>query len=275
MQRRRIQLLREGFAGRPAFDAAVSSASLRRVAEGSEPETLRLYRPDRVVAFGRKDALCRGYPRAVQAAHDQGFATIARLAGGRAAVFHETTLAFAWAIPDREPRQNIQMRFHELASIVCEAFRALGVDARIGEVPGEYCPGAHSVNARGERKLMGVAQRVLLRASHVGGVVVVANAERVRAVLEPVYAALELPWSPETTGSLQDEVGSITLEEAEKVLLEAFARRHELTPAAIPAPTLLRAERLCADHVAVSGSEDQLEQAGKGQPAGATQHEAE
>ena len=30
-----------------------------------------------------------------------------------------------------------------------------------GEVAGEYCPGQHSVNARGERKLMGVGQRLI------------------------------------------------------------------------------------------------------------------
>ncbi len=84
-----------------------------------------------------------------------GFAAVERLAGGRAAVFHEGTLAFAWAVPERTPRLGIRARFEELSSFVETALRSLGVDARVGEVPGEYCPGPYSVSARGERKLMG------------------------------------------------------------------------------------------------------------------------
>jgi len=41
------------------------------------------------------------------------------------------------------------------------AFRRLGVDARVGEVSGEYCPGAHSVNARGATKLISGAETEL------------------------------------------------------------------------------------------------------------------
>ena len=37
------------------------------------------------------------------------------------------------------------------------------VDARVGEVPGEYCPGSHSVNARGRVKVVGTAQRMVRR----------------------------------------------------------------------------------------------------------------
>jgi hypothetical protein len=35
------------------------------------------------------------------------------------------------------------------------------VDARVDEVPGECCPGAESVNARGQVKLVGTAQRLV------------------------------------------------------------------------------------------------------------------
>ena len=61
-----------------------------------------------------------------------------------------------------------------------DSFRRLGVDARVGEIPGEYCPGAYSVNARGVKKLMGVGQRLVPSAAHVGGVVVVNGANRVQ-----------------------------------------------------------------------------------------------
>src|SRR6266516_6744279 len=145
------------------------------VSDGELPETLRLHRPSAIVAFGPKDRLAKGFADAVAAAAGQGFASVLRLAGGRAAVFHERTIAFSWAVPAEDPRLGITERFEEVAAIVVAALRTLGVDARVGEVRGEYCPGAHSVNARGGRKVMGVGQRVVRRAAHVGGVVVVGD----------------------------------------------------------------------------------------------------
>ena len=75
-----------------------------RVAAGELPETLRLARPGAIVAFGKRDVVSPGYADAVQAARAGGFEAIERLAGGRAAVFHEGTIAFAHAIPDADPR---------------------------------------------------------------------------------------------------------------------------------------------------------------------------
>jgi lipoate-protein ligase A len=201
-----------------------------------------------MLAFGRKDAHSPGFAPAVRSAREAGFEPVLRLAGGRAAIFHEATLAFAWAIPDARPRERIGARFDELAAIVVEAFRALGVDARVGEVPGEYCPGAHSVNARGERKLMGVGQRVIARAAHVGGVIVVGDAARVRRGLVPVYAALDLHWRPEATGCVADEAPGATLDAVEAAILAAFAARHDLADGSLAAETLARAAALEPEH---------------------------
>ncbi len=249
MQRRRIRLLRDAHPGRAAFDTAVSRATLRQVAEAAEPESLRLYRPDAVVAFGRRDAIAPGYARAVREARAQGFAVIQRLAGGRAAVFHESTLAFAWAIPDPLAREHVEQHFAELADIMVAAFRSLGVDARVGEVPGEYCPGAYSVNARGARKLMGVGQRVIRGATHVGGVVVVGRSKAIREVLVPVYDALDLDWEPASVGSLEDELGSIDAERVLRAILDEFAERYELIPGSLSDETRELAESLERDHV--------------------------
>jgi octanoyl-[GcvH]:protein N-octanoyltransferase len=169
-----------------------------------------------------------GFAEAVAAARRHGFASIERLAGGRAAVFHEGTIAFSWAIPDPRARERIRPRFQSLAEIMAEAFRDLGVDARIGEIPGEYCPGEHSVNARGRTKLMGVGQRIVQGAAHVGGVVVVTGGGRVRDVLLPVYRALDLGWDPKTAGSLAAEVPGVTWDQAEGAIIAAFARRFDL-----------------------------------------------
>jgi lipoate-protein ligase A len=228
----------------PARDTAVSHAVLRRVSEGAEPATLRVHRPSDVVAFGPLDRLEPGYRAAIEAARSRGFGAVQRLAGGRAAVFHRRTIAFSWAVPDPSPRLRIGERFEEVASIMAAAFADLGVDARVGAVPGEYCPGEYSVNAGGRTKVMGVGQRLILRAAHVGGVVVVGDAGRVRDVLVPVYEALGVEWDPATAGSLEDEVGSLRWEDAEGAILDRFAERYELVRGSMAEETLALARRL-------------------------------
>ena len=244
----RIHVIRGGFPQPDEMDTAVSHAALRLVARGEIPETLRLHRPAAVVAFGPRDRVATGFGPAVTAARALGFGAIERLAGGRAAVFHQGTLAFSWAIPDPSPRQGIRPRFEEIAGIMAEAFRSLGVDARVGEVPGEYCPGEHSVNARGKAKLMGVGQRVVADAAHVGGVVVVTGGDRVREVLLPVYEALQLEWDPATVGSLEVEVPGTTWEKVEAAILEAFASRYELEDGDLTEETLALARELVPRH---------------------------
>lgn len=241
-------MIRAGFPEPDEMDTAVSHATLRLVARGEIPETLRLHRPADVVAFGPRDRVAPGFGPAVAAARALGFGAIERLAGGRAAVFHQGTLAFSWAIPDPSPRRGIRPRFEVIAGIMAEAFRSLGVDARVGEVPGEYCPGEHSVNARGKTKLMGVGQRVVADAAHVGGVVVVTGGDRVREVLLPVYDALELEWDPATVGSLEDEVPGTTWEEAEEAILDAFAARFDLEDGDLTEETLALARELAPRH---------------------------
>ena len=222
MGERRIRVTREAFRERAALDTAVSRALLRRVAQGTEPETLRVYTPADVVAFGPQDTRAEGYATATAAARAAGFEAIERLAGGRAAVFHGGTIAFSWTMADTVPREDVMARFDEAADIMMRALRRLGIDARVGEVPGEYCPGQHSVNARGERKLMGVGQRLIRGAAHVGGVVVVSGGERIRDVLVPVYDALEVAWKPETVGSVEDELGGAEYEAVMEAILAEF-----------------------------------------------------
>jgi octanoyl-[GcvH]:protein N-octanoyltransferase len=248
---RPIRLVTEGRPSPPTMDTAISRALLDRVAAGEEPETLRLHRPGAIVAFGPKDRLAPGYRQAIAAATEAGFGSVQRLAGGRAAVFHEGTIAFSWAIPDRTPRERIRARFDELAEIVAGAIRSLGVDARVGEISGEYCPGEHSVNARGIAKVMGVGQRLIAGAAHVGGVVVVSGADRVRDVLIPVYAALELWWDPSTAGSLEQEVPGVTWDAVAGSIVTAFGRRYDLDEGHLSADTLSQAAELAPSFAAV------------------------
>ena len=77
--------------------------------------------------------------------------------------------------------------------------------AASGRIAGEFCPGEHTVNARGAVKLVGNAQRVVRHASLLAASIAVTDAASLRAVLEDVYAALELEWDPETAGGVADE----------------------------------------------------------------------
>ncbi|MEX2430958.1 MAG: hypothetical protein WD645_03455 [Dehalococcoidia bacterium] len=245
---RRIRLITETLARPAALDTAVSRALLQQVGDGTEPETLRLHRPTRITAFGPQDLRAPGYAKAVHVSIAGGFVPVARLAGGRAAVFHEDTIAFSWAIPIKDPREDIHGRFQELAGLMQAAFLRLGVDARVGEVMGEYCPGAYSVNARGAVKLMGVGQRLIGKAAHVGGVVVVAGSEHVRNILVPVYEALDLAWDPATAGSLADEIPGTTYADAQQAVIDSFAGSYGLYEGTLSAETLALAESFAPDH---------------------------
>jgi lipoate-protein ligase A len=239
----KIVVHEESFPERAAYDTAVSRALLTAVGEGSSPAALRLYTPGDSVAFSLLDRVQPGFQEAVAAARAQGFEAMLRLAGGRAAVFTRATLGFAWCVPDAEPRRTIGARFDEMADVIAAALRALGVDARVGAVSGEYCPGDHSVNARGQVKLMGLGQRIVRGAAHVGGVIVLGDSARIRDVLSPVYAHMGFEWEPGTVGSIEDEVGTIPRADVIEALLCEFGKRHGLTPAPLD-PELLRAAEL-------------------------------
>jgi lipoate-protein ligase A len=211
------------------------------------PATLRLYRPDRIVAFGGADVRARGFRAAVAAARDQGYASVKRLAGGRAAVFHEGTIAFARSAPDSDPTARTFARFEDISSIMAAALTRLGVDARVGEVPGEYCPGDFSVNAGGRKKLVGIGQRIVAKGAHIGGVLVATGSVDVRDVLVPVYDALELDWDPDTTGSVVDEV-PVDWDAVRDSVVDEFARHFELVDGRLDDEALGLAKTLAHEH---------------------------
>lgn len=251
-----LRLIERSFPDDPELGTAVSRAILLRVAAGELGPTVRIHRPGRELAFGRQDVASPSYEAARAAARAAGYPPVERLAGGRAAVFHEGTVAITRAYPDHDPPRRTYERFDEAARWVTRALARLGVaDARVGEVPGEYCPGAYSVNARGERKLAGIGQRMLRGGAHVGGVVVASGAEELRRVLIPVYEALELDWDPATAGAADEEVGrEIPREELIAALKETIAAEHELEPAELDTETLALARRLAGEGTRVMGS---------------------
>ena len=219
-----------------------------RVAARELPETLRIAHPGTTVAFAKRDAVAPGYEEAVRAAREHGFEATLRLAGGRAAIFHDGTMEIGHAVADDEPRAAIHDRFRHTAGRLARALGTLGVDARVGEVAGEYCPGRYSVNARGAAKLAGIGQRVVGGGSHTGVVLVVEGEERINEVLKPVYAALGLDWNPAASGSVMSENRSAGWERVSDAIVTEYAREYDLVEDELDPETLALARELAAEH---------------------------
>lgn len=255
--RERIALIDRTFAGQAALGTGVSAAILRRVARGELPTTMRVHRTGRSLAFGRIDRLSPGYPEAVAIARRHGYEPVERMAGGRAAVFHEGTLALSRAGAERSLRSGTERRFREMSELIAASLRRLGIDARVGEVEGEYCPGAFSVSAGGRTKLAGIGQRVIAGGAHVGGVLVFRGADAIREVLTPVYEALGLEWDPATAGSIEAELGvdpapgqgpDPLLTEVKGAIRAELEARYSVEDVELDAATLKLAEELRGFH---------------------------
>jgi octanoyl-[GcvH]:protein N-octanoyltransferase len=244
MPKPELRLITDSFPDDPALDTAVSRALMERVGAGAVPETLRLARPGAMVAFAKQDAAAVGYPAAARAAREHGFEAVLRLGGGRAAVFHEGTIELAHTIPDPDPRAGIDRRYRESADLLVRALRRLGIDARVGDLPGEYCPGGYSINAGGRVKLAGIGQRLIKGAAHVGALIVACGEELIRDVLVPVYQALGLAWDPVTAGS-----AGVSPDPLEAAVRAEYAQNYRLVRAELDDETLALARRRREDHV--------------------------
>ena len=198
------------------------------------------------MAFGRRDTFLPGFATAVAAARRRGFTPVIRGAGGRAAAYDDGCLIFDEVMP--ADGSGIRERFADDAHRHAQALQGLGVDARVGEVAGEYCPGEFSVNARGRVKLIGAAERIVRGAWLHSSVVVVEGAAGLRAVLEDVYSSLGLDWDPGTAGDVSTESPGVEVEEVRAVLIDEYAKRYRLTPATIGEPELARARELLDRH---------------------------
>jgi lipoate-protein ligase A len=196
------------------------------VAESGEPG-VRVWYPPRYVAFGRRDRRVAGYDRARDAAEARGYPALERDTGGRAVAFTGGTLAVVRAEPVDPREPAIDTRYDGLLADLETALRTLGVDAARGEPANAFCPGTRSLSAGG--KIAGLAQRVTADVATIAAVVVVRDAEAVRAVLDPVYAALDVPFDPASVGSLA-AAGGVADPDVVRRAVEAAVRDAAATP---------------------------------------------
>lgn len=212
----------------PGVDPAPSGwvqdglAELAAIRSASGWGWLRIRRPTPTAAFSRRDTLTPGYPRAVKVAEQYGFVPLVRPVGGRLAVHHEGAVVIDVLGRHPDPGRDLQRRFGEFGAAVATALRGLGVDARVGRLPDEYCPGDHSVNARGRVKLAGTAQRLTRGSYWLSAVLLVSDPEPVRTLLTAAYPLLGLGFDPATFGSVTDEVPGTSEQEVVEALRQAL-----------------------------------------------------
>lgn len=229
-----------------AVELAVGHALVRRVSAGEVNEALRVYRPaSPAVVFGRRDTRLPGFGAAALAARAAGFEPLVRAVGGRPVAYTTEALVVDHVKHEQLAPDGLETRFKEYGLLYADVLHALGIDARVGAVPGEYCPGAHSINARGVVKLVGTGQRVVRNGWLFSALVVVGDDARLRAVLTDVYRHLELPFDPASVGSLSTEVPGLTVDTVQRQLLDAYGAP---TPTAVDDATLELAVSLAADH---------------------------
>ena len=144
------------------LELALAHALVKRVSSGELGDVLRVYRPTApVTVFGRRDTRLPGFAAAVDWSRSAGFEPLVRATGGRAVAYTGSALVVDHAVHDVNAVAGQDYRFERFGQMFADVFRRLGIDARVGAVHGEYCPGAQSVNARGLVKLVGTAQRVI------------------------------------------------------------------------------------------------------------------
>ncbi|WP_420122834.1 lipoate--protein ligase family protein [Nakamurella sp.] len=236
----------------PLLDAAIGPALLAAAGRTDGPDRLRLYRTAPTVGFSGRDCATPGIEAAAAAARAAGFTPVRRGPGGRAAAYHRGALCLDHVAADDDGRTDIRARFIGFGELLVDALRAVGTDARLGPVPGEYCPGEFSINDGHGHKLVGTAQRLVRGAWLFGTVILVTGSAPVRSVLVDAYRALGLDWNPDTVGSVEDTVPGVSVADVHRAVLDAYAGLGELVPDELPPAVLADAEGRRGQHRAES-----------------------
>ena len=165
---------------------------------------LRIYRPKATAAFSPRDTTLPSYQQAADAMLGLGFAPVERRAGGSLAVYDEAALVIDLVAPHADPRQHVLERFAQFSAAIAAVLARFGIDARVGGIDGEYCPGDYSINGAGRIKLVGVAQRIGRCGFHIGAVISVAASDAAGRAVGEAYRILGMPFDPATFGALAD-----------------------------------------------------------------------
>lgn len=235
-------LLVSGSAGN-AITELVIPALLLRTPDAPWSELVHVYVPHGpTVAFSGRDLRSPGIAAATEVARAAGFETVVRSPGGRMVAYDSGAVVIDHLDSTSDIRQAGRSTFAANAESHVRVLRGLGdVDARIGEVDGEYCPGEFSINVAGTAKVVGSAQRVTATGSLFSTVVQVVISDRVRAVLADVSEALGYALRHSTIAGLADHVPALTAEQVAAAFVADYRGRLDMTDGQLPAEVVAHA----------------------------------
>jgi octanoyl-[GcvH]:protein N-octanoyltransferase len=187
----------------------------------TDESAVRVWTPHRQIAFGRRDTRAEGYESARSAAETHDFPTYERRVGGRAVAYTGNTVAFARTESIEDIREGMQARYSSATTDLQVALTRLGVHVYPGEPPDSFCPGSHSLQADG--KIVGIAQRIQRGVALVAGIVIVSDYATIAAVLEEVYASLDVPFDTDSVGSVERAGGDSDPEQVTHEIEQALA----------------------------------------------------
>lgn len=165
---------------------------------------LRFRRPRPTAAFSPQDTTHPDYLSIKHQARANGFEPIERGTGGRLTMFDEHSLAVTIISAQAEPHQHTMKRYEIFAGAIAAALVNFGIDARVGELLNEYCPGKFSINAEGRIKLVGIAQRMNRRCIQMGAIIAVERSDRACEAIADAYQAMGLAFDSATYGAISE-----------------------------------------------------------------------
>ncbi|MEY4996898.1 MAG: hypothetical protein RLY59_302 [Actinomycetota bacterium] len=208
----------------PTADLLASRRLLEAVAKNHDlGRIVRLYRPAPTVAFSGRETSLPGFAEAVGEAIAFGSEPVIRPAGGRMVALDQNWLVLDVITPEvgREIAHKDMFLAHGHTFV--EMLTGLGIEASVGGVAGEYCPGDYSINARNTVKIVGTAQRVTRGARLFSASIPFHISPDVSQLFTRINALLNLEWNPHTLGSIEHEAPHCSIDELESAVVSHFA----------------------------------------------------
>ncbi|MFC3895338.1 hypothetical protein ACFOWZ_27990 [Lentzea rhizosphaerae] len=236
------RLLVSGTTG-SAVSELVTPALLLRSPSATWSELVHVYVPNGpTVAFSGRDLRSPGIAAATEVARAAGFEPVVRSPGGRMVAYDSGAVVIDHLDRTTGIRHAGSATFAANAESHVRVLRAFGgVDARVGEVDGEYCPGEFSINVGGTAKVVGSAQRVTATGSLFSTVVQVTVSDRVRAVIVDVSEALGYDLRHSSIAGLADYVPGLTAGEVAEAFAADYRDRLGLADGPLPAGVVVHA----------------------------------